>query len=103
VAPPSTGTTAPVTAEACPLARKATTAATSPGSAGLRSGTCAVASAYAAARSGRPRSPASASISSSAMGVRTQPGHTVLTLTPRAPKSLAIDLASPMRPCLAVT
>ena len=37
VAPPSTVSTAPVTAEACPLARNATTAATSPGSAGLRS------------------------------------------------------------------
>ena len=103
VAPPSTVSTAPVTADACSLARNATTAATSPGSAGRRSGTCAVASAYAASLPASPRSAASASIYSSAIGVRTHPGHTVFTRTPRLPKSLAIDLAKPIRPCLALT
>jgi hypothetical protein len=37
------------------------------------------------------------------MGVRTHPGHTVLTCAPREPKSRAMDLASPIRPCLALT
>jgi len=92
-----------VTADACSLARNAATAATSAGSAGLRSGTWAVASRYAASRSASPRSAASVSISSSAIGVRTHPGHTVLTRTPRGPKSRAMDLASPIRPCLALT
>src|ERR1022692_1665461 len=59
VAPPSAVITAPVTADAWLLARNATSAATSAGSAGLRSGTWAVASAYAASRSGSPRRAAS--------------------------------------------
>jgi pimeloyl-ACP methyl ester carboxylesterase len=83
--------------------RNATTAATSPGSAGRRSGTCAVASSYAASRPASLRRPASWSISSSAIVVRTQPGHTMLTRTPRGPKSRAMDRPSPASACLPVT
>src|SRR5690606_37829180 len=85
VAPPSTGSTAPVTYEARDDARNAMTSATSAGSAGRPSGTSRVTSAYASARPASPAAWANSSISASAIGVRTQPGQTAFARTPSSP------------------
>ena len=88
--PPSTGITAPFTYDASSESSQATVPATSSGELGRRSGTSCVTVAYASSRVPSP----SASISSSAMGVRTQPGQTQFARTPSGPWSRAMHCVS---------
>ena len=91
--PPSTGSTAPLTYDASAESSQATAPRSPPAMLGRRSGTSARHRRVRPPRGESSRAP-SASISPSAIGVRTQPGQTQFARTPAGPWSRAMHCVS---------